>query len=177
MLVLYTIPCFVSIHACNSCSARGVPTAGVSCGGWERGLAVETEKTQSQINAKKTRRVPTVSCTHEDGMPSFYTRERRSIQNMVTNFSFYPSKAQFKPVFDLRSENSGMMGGRHHFIPKKLWRKYNAVSMNGDSPNESNGDDRCVRSPAENSGMRPYDLNTGGVRIVTFPSIIQDRFV
>src|SRR3990172_8008002 len=78
----------------------------------------------------------------------------------------------------LRSqENSGMMGGRHHFIPKKLWRKYNAVSMNGDSPNESNGDDRCVRSPAENSGMRPYDLNTGGVRIVTFPSIIQDRFV
>src|SRR3972149_12137775 len=123
MLVLYTIPCFVSIHACNSCSARGVPTAGVSCGGWERGLAVETEKTQSQINAKKTRRVPTVSCTHEDGMPSFYTRERRSIQNMVTNFSFYPSKAQFKPVFDLRSENAllgnlaptrTMIEKRHH---------------------------------------------------------------
>jgi len=131
------------------------------------------EKPKARKNAQKTRRVPTVSCTHEDGMPSFYTRERRSIQNMVTNFSFYPSKAQFKPVFDLRSENSGMMGGRHHFIPKKLWRKYNAVSMNGDSPNESNGDDRCVRSPAENSGMRPYDLNTGGVRIVTFPSMFR----
>jgi hypothetical protein len=73
----------------------------------------------------------------------------------------------------LHPENSGMMRLRHHFIPKKLWRKYNAVSMNGDSPNESNGDDRCVRSPAENSGMRPYDLDTGGVRIVTFPSMFR----
>ena len=53
---------------------------------------------------------------------------------MVTNFSFYPSKAQFKPVFDLRSENSIITGDRRHFIPKKLWRKYNADSMNGDSP-------------------------------------------
>lgn len=38
--------------------------------------------------------------------------------------------------------------------------------MNGESPNESNGDDLCLRSPAENSGMRQDDLNTGGVRIV-----------
>lgn len=39
------------------------PTAGVSCGGWERGLTVETEKTQSQKQAQKTRCLPTVSCT------------------------------------------------------------------------------------------------------------------
>ena len=32
--------------------------------GWERGLAVETGKAKSQENAQKTRRVPTVSCTH-----------------------------------------------------------------------------------------------------------------
>ena len=39
------------------------PTARVSCGGWEGRLAVETETTQSQKTAQKTRRVPTVSCT------------------------------------------------------------------------------------------------------------------
>src|SRR4030042_4733322 len=39
------------------------PTVDVSCGGWERGLAVETGKAQSQTNAQKTRCVPTVSCT------------------------------------------------------------------------------------------------------------------
>jgi len=38
-------------------------TAGVSCGGWEGGLAAETGKPQSHENAQKTRRVPTVSCT------------------------------------------------------------------------------------------------------------------
>jgi len=64
-------------------------TACVSCGGWERGFAVEMEKAQSQKNAQKTRRVPTVSCTHEDGMPSFYARERRSKQNVVTNCEFF----------------------------------------------------------------------------------------
>jgi hypothetical protein len=39
------------------------PTVCVSCGGWEGGLALETEKAQSHENAQKTRRVPTVSCT------------------------------------------------------------------------------------------------------------------
>ena len=33
-------------------------TAGVSCGGWECGLAIETEKVQSQKKAQKKRRVP-----------------------------------------------------------------------------------------------------------------------
>ena len=28
-------------------------------------------------------------------------------------------------------------------------------------------------SPAENPGMRRYDLNTGGVRIVIFPSMFR----
>ena len=32
------------------------------------------------------------------------------------------------------SENSIITGVHRHFIPKKPWRKYNAVSMNGDSP-------------------------------------------
>ena len=44
-------------------SLLGALTAGGSCGGWEGGLALETGKTQSQTNAQKTRRVPTVSCT------------------------------------------------------------------------------------------------------------------
>ena len=35
------------------------PTARVSGGGWEGGLALETEKAQSHENAQKTRRVPT----------------------------------------------------------------------------------------------------------------------
>jgi hypothetical protein len=39
-------------------------TVCVSCGGWEGRLTVETGKTQSYENAQKTRRVPTVSCTH-----------------------------------------------------------------------------------------------------------------
>jgi hypothetical protein len=38
-------------------------TGCISCGGWEGGLALETEKAQSQKKAQKTRRVPTVSCT------------------------------------------------------------------------------------------------------------------
>jgi hypothetical protein len=38
------------------------------------------------------------------------------------------------------SENLINTVNRRHFIPKKQWRKYNAVSMNGNSPNESNGD-------------------------------------
>jgi len=37
------------------------------------------------------------------------------------------------------SENLINTGDRRHFIPKKQCRKYNAVSMNGESPNESNG--------------------------------------
>jgi hypothetical protein len=38
------------------------------------------------------------------------------------------------------SENLINTGDRRHFISKKQCRKYNAVSMNGGSPNESNGD-------------------------------------
>ena len=38
-------------------------TAGVSRLGWERGLAAETEKAQSQNNAEITRCVPQVDCT------------------------------------------------------------------------------------------------------------------
>lgn len=39
------------------------PTAGVSRLGWERRLAVETGKAQSQENAEITRHVPQVGCT------------------------------------------------------------------------------------------------------------------
>ena len=39
-------------------------TAGVSCGGWELRLALETGKSPKTEKAQKTRRVPTVSCTH-----------------------------------------------------------------------------------------------------------------
>jgi hypothetical protein len=35
---------------------------------------------------------------------------------------------------DLVSEDSIKTGDHRHFIPKKLGRNYNAVSMNGDSP-------------------------------------------
>ena len=35
---------------------------------------------------------------------------------------------------DVVSENSVITGDHRHFIPKKPWRKYNVVSMNGDSP-------------------------------------------
>ena len=38
-------------------------TVSVSCGGWERGLAVETGRTPSQTKAEITRRVPQVGCT------------------------------------------------------------------------------------------------------------------
>jgi hypothetical protein len=43
-------------------------------------------------------------------------------------------KGTFSTVFELRSENSINTGDHRHFIPKKLGRKYNAVSMNGGSP-------------------------------------------
>ena len=39
-----------------------VPTVSVSCGSWECGFALETEKAESREKAQKTRRVPTVSC-------------------------------------------------------------------------------------------------------------------
>ena len=48
--------CFACVRYCGL-------TARVSCGGWERGLALETEKAQSHENAQKTRGLPTVSCT------------------------------------------------------------------------------------------------------------------
>jgi len=53
-----------AMHGCfsNNLFNSGL-TARVSCGGWEGGLAVETEQTQSQKHAEKTRCVPTVSCT------------------------------------------------------------------------------------------------------------------
>ena len=35
---------------------------------------------------------------------------------------------------DWVSENSINTGDHRHFIPKKPWRKYNAVRLNGDSP-------------------------------------------
>jgi hypothetical protein len=38
-------------------------TAGVTRLGWEDGVALEKEKTQSWRNAQKTRRVPQVGCT------------------------------------------------------------------------------------------------------------------
>jgi hypothetical protein len=40
---------------------------------------------------------------------------------------------------DLVSENSIKTGDHRHFIPKKLGRNYNAVSMNGDSPYKAMG--------------------------------------
>ena len=56
-------------------ASLGAPTVCVSGGGWERGFAAETGKIQSQKNACKPRRIPTVSCTPEDRERSFYTRE------------------------------------------------------------------------------------------------------
>ncbi len=50
---------------------------------------------------------------------------------------------------------------------------YNFTSMNGDSPYIAVEIDLFVRSPVENSGMRQYDLDTGGVRIVIFPSMFR----
>ena len=44
-------------------------------------------------------------------------------------------------------------------------RGYNRCSMNGSSPYKAMEVDLCVRSPAENSGLRQYDLNTGGASI------------
>ena len=57
-----------------------------------------------------------------------------------------------------------MMEKRHHFIPKKQGRKYNADSMNGLSLYTAMEIDLYVRSPVENSGLRQNDLNTGGAR-------------
>lgn len=52
------------------------------------------------------------------------------------------------------------------------------VSMNGDKPELKQWSfDLNKRSPVENSGMRHYDLNIGGVHIATFLGKIQDRFV
>jgi len=72
-----------------------------------------------------------------------------------------------------------------HFICEKQGCRYNGVSMNGESPNKAMEIDLYGGLPRENSGMRQYDLNIGGVRIVTFPLNVpqedtgtsQDRFV
>ena len=53
----------LNIHYCSFFVDSSHPTAGVSCGGWERGFTVEAEKAQSQTKAQKMRRVPTLSCT------------------------------------------------------------------------------------------------------------------
>ena len=63
------------------------------------------------------------------------------------------------------SENSINTGGRRHFTPKKPPRRYNEHGMSGSSPYKAMEVDLCVRSPAENSGLRQYDLNTGGASI------------
>ena len=69
-----------------------------------RGLCLGAGKTRSQKNPCKPRRIPSVQCTLKD-KPSFYTRERWSTQN-GSKMQILVEKAQFKPVFGLRSENA-----------------------------------------------------------------------
>ena len=65
-----------------------------------------------------------------------------------------------------------MIGYRHHFIRKKPpsigAQTYNNYRMSGSSPYTAVEIDICLRSPAENSGMRRNDFNTGGARHCLF---------
>jgi len=54
---------------------------------------------------------------------------------MASKVAIFQEKDAFFANYGLRSENSMITDDRRHFIPKKPWRKYNAVSMNGESPN------------------------------------------
>ena len=86
-----------------------------------RGQCLGAEKTRSQKNAPKSRRLPHVRCTQEDGRePSFYTRERLVVYtNNAQKLAFFQQKGSFSAIYGLRSENLINTGDHRHFIPKK----------------------------------------------------------
>lgn len=75
---------------------RNYSTGCVSCGGWERGRALETEKAQSQENAKKRGAYPpsAARCVGQHWMTSTYVGKNNSIVSLIVS----TSKASPKPA-------------------------------------------------------------------------------
>jgi hypothetical protein len=73
------------------------------------------------------------------------------------------------------SENSINTGGTRHFTPKKPGRRYNEHGMNGSSPYKAMEMTFAKGLPRENSGMRQYDLITGGTCIEAFRDVVNVR--
>jgi hypothetical protein len=73
-----------------------------------RGLCLGAGKTRSQKNAHKSRRLPHVRCTQEDGRePSFYTRERLVVYTKTASkVAIFQEKDAFFAIYGLRSENA-----------------------------------------------------------------------